>query len=36
MALTKSETVDKVEVVTQQDDDGNDVVGVLVHGCKRA
>lgn len=30
MALTKSETVDKVEVVTQQDDDGNDVVGVLV------
>jgi len=30
MALTKSVTVDKVEVVTNQDEDGNDVTSVQV------
>lgn len=30
MALTKSVTADKVEVVTGQDDDGNDVTSVQV------
>ena len=30
MALTKSVTADKVEVVTTQDEDGNDVTSVQV------
>ena len=30
MALTKSVTADKVEVVTSQDEDGNDVTSVQV------
>jgi hypothetical protein len=30
MALTKSVTADKIEVVTGQDDDGNDVISVQV------
>jgi hypothetical protein len=30
MALTKSATADKIEVVTGQDDDGNDVTSVQV------
>ena len=30
MALTKSATADKVEVVTTQDEDGNDVTSVQV------
>ena len=30
MALTKSVTADKVEVVTNQDEDGNDVTSVQV------
>ena len=30
MALTKSVTADKIEVVTGQDDDGNDVTSVQV------
>ena len=30
MALTKSVTADKVEVVTGQDEDGNDVISVQV------
>jgi len=30
MALTKSVTADKIEVVTGQDEDGNDVISVQV------
>ena len=30
MTLTKSETADKIEVVTGQDEDGNDVISVQV------
>jgi hypothetical protein len=35
MALTKSVTADKVEVVTTQDEDGNDVTSVQVRTATR-
>jgi hypothetical protein len=35
MALTKSVTADKVEVVTGQDEDGNDVTSVQVRTATR-
>ena len=35
MALTKSVTADKVEVVTRQDEDGNDVTSVQVRTATR-
>ena len=35
MALTKSVTADKIEVVTGQDEDGNDVTSVQVRTATR-
>ena len=35
MALTKSVTADKIEVVTVQDEDGNDVTSVQVRTATR-
>ena len=35
MALTKSVTADKIEVVTTQDEDGNDVTSVQVRTATR-
>jgi len=35
MALTKSVTADKVEVITSQDEDGNDVTSVQVRTATR-